>query len=636
MSNVIGFKAYKNTLKRDSGYAPVSGENGYSVIRCVFPVGGDWDDISEVSAGFFVHPKDIAVVTGTIATGGEERAAEFTIPGALLKQGERLHFGLFATVNGVTIATNTVVLDVARGIVSDDIDYDPTEAANMFEQFSNALNTALLGKADKAAAGTDGELAALDANGALIRSGVLVEQSIGEGSNSRVPTTAAVKTALEGKADKLVNGDYAFTDRILIAGNDGGIKNSHYTINPASLSGDVNWTVPSSNVVANALAGKADKAAAGTNGELAAFDGNGALIRSGINVAPSVGAGSNTKVPTTAAVKLVLDGKADKAHTGDFGELAALDDNGALIRSGVSVTQGVGAGSNSTVPTTAAVKTALDGKADKLSGGGGGELVSATGGGEIQRSGFFVTQSIGSGAANMLPSTNAVRQHVFSMLDEALNGSDDGAPSLFVRLNTQTGKYQLVYEDSNDDLHVLFDFGLLHVPTKTSELTNDSGYIFPVCVGSIDACTQPMTLYYTVFENRHAYVFNTDTADSWMDGKKVYTDIIRVQYVFVDGKIRTRDRMYHDDTASWSEWSTWEEIGGGSQIVSGVVNQNGTITFTDSDGNTFTTSGASVIGPQGAPGDDYVLTAQDKTDIANIVLQLLPTTQGVLYGNEND
>ena len=81
-------------------------------------------------------------------------------------------------------------------------------------------------------------------------------------------------------------------------------------------------------------------------------------------------------------------------------------------------------------------------------------------------------------------------------------------------------------------------------------------------------------------------------------------------------------------------WGAWEELaGGGSEIVSGVVNQNGTITFTDSDGNTFTTTGASVIGPQ---GDDYVLTNQDKTDIANIVLQLLPTTQGVLYGNESN
>lgn len=97
--------------------------------------------------------------------------------------------------------------------------------------------------------------------------------------------------------------------------------------------------------------------------------------------------------------------------------------------------------------------------------------------------------------------------------------------------------------------------------------------------------------------------------------------------------------------------------GGGSKIVSGVVNSNGTITFTDSDGNTFTTTGESVIGPQGIqgatgpqgpqgaqgetgatgpqgiPGNDYVLTPQDKTDIANIVLQLLPTTEEVEYGN---
>jgi hypothetical protein len=83
---------------------------------------------------------------------------------------------------------------------------------------------------------------------------------------------------------------------------------------------------------------------------------------------------------------------------------------------------------------------------------------------------------------------------------------------------------------------------------------------------------------------------------------------------------------------TWIE-GQWQEIGGGSQIVSGVVNENGTITFTDSDGNTFTTTGASVIGPQGDPGQDYVLTEQDKSDIANIVLGELPTTEGVLYGN---
>lgn len=116
---------------------------------------------------------------------------------------------------------------------------------------------------------------------------------------------------------------------------------------------------------------------------------------------------------------------------------------------------------------------------------------------------------------------------------------------------------------------------------------------------------------------------------------------------------------------TWVE-GQWQEIGGGSKIASGVVNQNGTISFYDADGNLlFTTSGASVIGfspiatvtqtasgatvsitdkngtttaniSNGAPGQDYVLTPQDKTDIANIVLGELPTTQGVLYGNTSN
>lgn len=68
-------------------------------------------------------------------------------------------------------------------------------------------------------------------------------------------------------------------------------------------------------------------------------------------------------------------------------------------------------------------------------------------------------------------------------------------------------------------------------------------------------------------------------------------------------------------------------------ISSATVNQNGTITFTMSDDSTVTTTGESVIGPQ---GEDYVLTAQDKSDIAAIVLSELPTTQGVQYGNTSN
>ena len=105
-----------------------------------------------------------------------------------------------------------------------------------------------------------------------------------------------------------------------------------------------------------------------------------------------------------------------------------------------------------------------------------------------------------------------------------------------------------------------------------------------------------------------------------------------------------------------------------TRIISAIVNANGTITFTDSEGNSFTTSGESVIGADGfspvatvqqtasgatitvtdkngtttanisngQDGNDYVLTAQDKTDIANIVLGELPTTEGVLYGNQSN
>ena len=55
-----------------------------------------------------------------------------------------------------------------------------------------------------------------------------------------------------------------------------------------------------------------------------------------------------------------------------------------------------------------------------------------------------------------------------------------------------------------------------------------------------------------------------------------------------------------------------------------------TVTITDKNG----TTAANIS--NGADGQDYVLTAQDKSDIADIVLGELPTTEGVLYGNTNN
>ena len=142
----------------------------------------------------------------------------------------------------------------------------------------------------------------------------------------------------------------------------------------------------------------------------------------------------------------------------------------------------------------------------------------------------------------------------------------------------------------------------------------------------IDNCIENGVLYSTSINDQAAEVL----------AKNITTDI--TQYAFCrDGRVMWRTRQAETQWQPAGEWSAWESIGGGSEIASGVVNQNGTISFYDADGNLlFTTTGASVIGPQGAPGNDYVLTEQDKADIADIVLQELPTTQGVLYGNASD
>ena len=229
----------------------------------------------------------------------------------------------------------------------------------------------------------------------------------------------------------------------------------------------------------------------------------------------------------------------------------------------------------------------------------------------------------------------------------------------------------------------------------------------------IDNCIENGVVYFTSINAQVAYVL----------AMKTVTSITHItQYAFCrDGRVMWRTRQAETQWQPAGEWSEWEEIG--SKIASGVINQNGTITFFDENGDPlFTTTGESVIGAdgysptvsttnldaqtlmtitdkngahnfyvkdgssvtnaavdengdliisiqqkptssvhptihtlevnaghvvgaagakgdkgdKGDTGNDYVLTSQDKTDIANIVLQLLPTTQGVLYGNSSN
>lgn len=78
--------------------------------------------------------------------------------------------------------------------------------------------------------------------------------------------------------------------------------------------------------------------------------------------------------------------------------------------------------------------------------------------------------------------------------------------------------------------------------------------------------------------------------------------IRQVIYVDTNGDIRkfiqleNATKNSQDGSYSVSNTNGWVELTcGGSQIVSGVANANGTITFTDSEGGTFNTSGSNIV-----------------------------------------
>lgn len=56
----------------------------------------------------------------------------------------------------------------------------------------------------------------------------------------------------------------------------------------------------------------------------------------------------------------------------------------------------------------------------------------------------------------------------------------------------------------------------------------------------------------------------------------------------------------------------------GRGIISSEINANGELVLTYSDGSTVNVG--IVVGAKGDPGNDYVLTDTDKTEIANIVI----------------
>ena len=194
MSNVLNFDVYKNTLKRRDGFSPVGGEFGYSQITCYFQEGDDWEDISIVTAGFYVNSKHVIAENPVIIN----HSLTVNIPSELLKKHEQIKFGLLGSVqNGneavMTIATNIVSIDVARGIVSDEFDQAAAEPG-LYDRLIAAVNALLTVKADKTYVDIQ---------------------------------NAAQDTVIAGKASKVGNGN---ADELVSATNGGEIQRSGYGV----------------------------------------------------------------------------------------------------------------------------------------------------------------------------------------------------------------------------------------------------------------------------------------------------------------------------------------------------------------------------------------------------------------------
>ena len=214
MSNVLNFDVYKNTLKRRDGFSPVGGEFGYSQITCYFQEGDDWEDISIVTAGFYVNSKHVIAENPAIIN----HSLTVNIPAELLKKHEQIKFGLLGSVqNGneavMTIATNIVSIDVARGIVSDEFDQAAAEPG-LYDRLIAAVNALLTVKADKTY--VDSQNAAQDT---VI--GAKADKTYVDAQN------AAQDAVIAGKASKVGPGS---ADELVSARSEGEIKRSGYRV----------------------------------------------------------------------------------------------------------------------------------------------------------------------------------------------------------------------------------------------------------------------------------------------------------------------------------------------------------------------------------------------------------------------
>lgn len=218
----------------------------------------------------------------------------------------------------------------------------------------------------------------------------------------------------------------------------------------------------------------------------------------------------------------------------------------------------------------------------------------------------------------------ATEDFVFENLDAALQGNPHTSPSLFVMQDAETDNYKLVYMDSNDNLHVLFDFGLLPAAKGEKGDKGDKG----------EKGDKGDTGATGAQGEKGDKGDKGDTGATGAQGEKGEKGDTGAQGVQgatgADGKSAYEIAVENGFAGSEAQWLRSLKGAQGDKGEKGDTGATGPQGEKGEKGDTGAT------GPQGAPGNDYVLTAQDKADIADIVLQELPTTQEVLYGNASN
>ena len=398
MSNVLNFDVYKNTLKRRDGFSPVGGEYAYSKITCHFQEGDDWDGVHIVTAGFYVNAKHVVAVNAAI---DNDNALTVSIPAQLLKKHEQIKFGLLGSVTAddevvMTIATNVVSIDVARGIVSDALDEEAAKPG-LYDRLIAALNEGLQNNIDYVNA-----------------------------------QNAEQNTVIAAKADKTyVESQNAAQNEVIAAKADKTYVDEQNTAQNAVIERKANTDdVYSKTTAINLFERRIYKTDKLTKPELLTSDSY-----------PNANAVINLVNSTRNDIEAIVSNKADKTYVDS---------------------------------QNAAQNSAIEGKADKS------EIPDISGKAEkaTTLAGYGITDAYTKDESDV---------KFFEFLDGTFAGDPNISPTLLVDNTIDTtynpnGHYILYYIDSDFGRHNLFDFSNYFaekaaVPSKTSQLTNDSGFL---------------------------------------------------------------------------------------------------------------------------------------------------------------